>query len=74
MADQNNINADIERWAAMHAGAPIPVAIKSLYRQILVLQNRVDSLVPTDNELDQYPALKDAYNHYRIIQKVTTGK
>lgn len=57
-------------WRLNNKGLPMESVVTGLYKMILELETRFDEVVPTEELMAKYPALKEAWEQYRVIRKV----
>jgi hypothetical protein len=59
-------------WSDTHFGVRTEHVTKELYRKIRVLEERLNNLIPTEEQMDKYPSLRDAFEQFIIVRKLTS--
>jgi hypothetical protein len=70
--NENDFIDDFKKWTDDHKGWTTESVIGILYRRIRVLEEKIKYLEPTQEQMDKYPSLKDAFDAFIVIKKLTT--
>ena len=69
-------NRDFEdeanKWRSTCHGQHTEQVVTSLYKRILILEERLNNIQPTEEQMDKYPSLRAAYEQFIIIKKLIT--
>ena len=70
--ENHDFDYEANKWRSTnYYRQPADVAT-SLYKKILILEERLNNIQPTEEQMDKYPALRAAYEQFIIIKKLTT--
>lgn len=52
-------------------GSTMSSVVKNLMERIISLEIKMEEILPTKEQLDKHPGLKDAYEKYLIVKALT---
>ena len=67
---KNNFEKESIEWCNRQRGKAFTEVGRELYERIRMLEDLIYEMTPTQEQMDKYPALADAYRHYQIIKKL----
>jgi len=73
MKTKRQLKDEAEIWAASYFGGSREPAI-DLYVRIRELEEKLNRIEPNNEILEKYPALKEAYEIYKITKVLTLGE
>lgn len=62
------------RWCERFKGMDPRVPVMDLDERLRAVEERLLLVTPNPDNLAKYPALKDAYENYRIVEMLVIGK
>lgn len=65
----NDICQESKDWDDSYRGYPAKFPVMDLDHRL----RRVEKIIPTQAQLDKYPSLREAYEEFLIIQRLTVG-
>lgn len=69
----SNFNEKTQQWLYKYRHAPMSHAVMDLDERLRKIEERMLILDPPLNEISKYPALKSAYEQYKLIEKLSLG-
>lgn len=69
----SNINDETSEWSRSFAGLNYSAPIMDLDSRLRRIERQILILSPTHETALKYPALLEAYEQYKIIEKLTVG-
>ena len=61
-------------WAKLELDLPNNSDFKKIQERMSAIEKRLAILEPNENLQAKYPALQEAYDHYKLIEKLVEGK
>lgn len=68
----HNFDDDANAWRSSHTWDRNEFEVSKLLIRINILEERLKRIEPTQEQMDKYPSLKDAYEQLIIIKKLIT--
>ena len=72
MKTEDELDDEVYDWAKRQRASQMSDVIKFLYKKIMILEEKLDNSIPTEEQMAKYPSLRDAYEQFSIIKKLTT--
>lgn len=72
---KNEFGKETQAWSNDFSKAAVlsTIPVMDLDERLRAVEKRLLLIAPSDGVLSKYPALKEAYDNYRIIEKLTLG-
>jgi len=68
-----NLSKEIKDWNEKFRHTNIKEPILDLAERLTIVEKQLANLTPTAEQLAKYPSLAEAYNEYKIIERLTIG-
>ena len=67
----HNFDEEADKWRRSHLWAD-DKGTRELYKKVRILEERLNNIQPTEEQMDKYPSLRSAFEQFIIIKKLTT--
>lgn len=67
---RSDFSQNIQDWSAAYRGTDVVIVIMELAERIVDLEKRVSLLQPNLERIEKYPALKESYEAYKILDNL----
>ncbi len=74
LAGQGLTVASSGSWSCIELDLPCNTDFKQIKERLSVIEKRLAILEPDQDLQDKYPALQEAYDHYKLIEKLVESK
>ena len=69
----NDFCQETKDWADSYIGSSQKFPVMDLDDRLRKIEKRLLIIDPPEGTLSKYPALAEAFNHYKLIEKLTLG-